>query len=48
MALPGFPTGPVVAQSIQRVADAMLEFGVLGDQYRVEVEKGALIRSMIG
>jgi hypothetical protein len=48
MALPGFPTGPVVAQSIQRVADAMLEFGVLSNAYRAGVEKGALIRTMIG
>jgi NitT/TauT family transport system substrate-binding protein len=48
MALPGFPTGPVVAQNIQRVADVMLEFGVLGARYRVEVDNGALIRSMIG
>ena len=48
MALPGFPTGPVQAQNIQRVAEVMLEFGVLSDEYRAEVEKGSLIRSMIG
>jgi len=48
MALPGFPTGPVDVQNIQRVAEAMLEFGVLSSQYRAEVEQGALIRSMIG
>jgi NitT/TauT family transport system substrate-binding protein len=47
MALPGFPTGPVNAQNIQRVAEVMLEFGVLGKQYSAEVEDGALIRSMI-
>jgi hypothetical protein len=41
-------TGPVVAPNIQRVADVMLEFGVLKNQYRAEVENGALIRSMIG
>lgn len=48
MALPGFPTGPVQAQNIQRVAEVMLEFGVLSDAYRAEVKKGSLIRSMIG
>jgi NitT/TauT family transport system substrate-binding protein len=47
MALPGFPTGPVDAQNIQRVAELMLEFGVLGRQYRAEVEQGTLTRSMI-
>jgi NitT/TauT family transport system substrate-binding protein len=47
MALPGFPTGPVNVQNIQRVAEVMLEFGVLGKQYRAEVEQGTLIRSMI-
>ncbi|MGD0698405.1 MAG: ABC transporter substrate-binding protein [Trebonia sp.] len=48
MALPGFPTGPVDARNIQRVAEVMLEFGVLGNQYSAEVEQGTLIRSMIG
>jgi NitT/TauT family transport system substrate-binding protein len=48
MALPGFPTGPVNAQNIQRVAEVMREFGVLGRQYSAEVEDGTLIRSMIG
>jgi ABC-type nitrate/sulfonate/bicarbonate transport system substrate-binding protein len=47
MALPGFPTGPVDARNIQRVAEVMLEFGVLGSQYRAEVEQGTLTRSMI-
>ena len=47
MALPGFPTGRVSAQSIQRVAEVMLDFGVLGRQYSAEVEQGTLIRSMI-
>ena len=47
MALPGFPTGPVNAQNIERVAEVMLEFGVLGRQYNAEVEDGALIRSMV-
>jgi NitT/TauT family transport system substrate-binding protein len=47
MALPGFPTGAVQVQNIQRVADVMLEFGALSPRYRAEVENGALIRSMI-
>ena len=48
MALPGFPTGPVDVQNIQRVANVMLEFGVLSKEYSAEVEQGTLIRSMIG
>jgi NitT/TauT family transport system substrate-binding protein len=48
MALPGFPTGAVQAQSIQRVADVMLEFGALSPRYSAEVGNGTLIRSMIG
>jgi NitT/TauT family transport system substrate-binding protein len=47
MAPPGFPTGPVNAQTIQRVAEVMLEFGALGKQYSAEVDQGTLIRSMI-
>ena len=47
MALPGFPTGPVNAQNIERVAEVMLEFGVLGKQYSAAVEDGTLIRSMV-
>jgi NitT/TauT family transport system substrate-binding protein len=47
MALPGFPTGPVDVQRIQRVAVAMLEFGLLSTQYSAVVERGTLIRSMI-
>jgi hypothetical protein len=47
MAIPGFPTGSVQPQSIQRVADVMLEFGALSTRYSAEVENGALIRSMI-
>jgi NitT/TauT family transport system substrate-binding protein len=47
MALPGFPTGPVNAQNIERVAEVMLEFGVLGKQYGAAVEDGTLIRSMV-
>ena len=48
MALPGFPTGPVQVQSIQRVANVMLQFGALSRQYSTEVESGTLVRSMIG
>jgi NitT/TauT family transport system substrate-binding protein len=47
MALPGFPTGAVQVQNIQRVADVMLEFGALSPRYSAEVENGALVRSMI-
>jgi NitT/TauT family transport system substrate-binding protein len=47
MALPGFPTGPVDAGRIQRVADVMLQFGVLNKEYSAEVDKGTLIRSML-
>jgi NitT/TauT family transport system substrate-binding protein len=48
MALPGFPTGPVNVQRIERVAIAMLEFGVLSPKYSAIVEQGTLIRSMVG
>lgn len=48
MALPGYPTGSVSVGRLQRVAEVMLEFGVLGRQYRTVVESGNLIRSMIG
>ena len=33
MALPGFPIGPVDDRRIQRTAEAMLEFGMLSQQY---------------
>ena len=48
MALPGFPIGPVDQSRIQRTADAMLEFGMLSQQYTSQVEQGTLIKSMIG
>jgi NitT/TauT family transport system substrate-binding protein len=48
MALPDFPTGPVDETRIQREAEAMLQFGLLGSQYDTEVQQGALVRSMIG
>lgn len=47
MALPDFPVGPVNEQRMQRTADAMLQFGVLAQQYAAEVQQGTLIRSMI-
>jgi NitT/TauT family transport system substrate-binding protein len=48
MALPGFPTGQVSVPRIQRVAEAMLQFGVLSPQYSAVVDQGTLIRSMVG
>jgi NitT/TauT family transport system substrate-binding protein len=48
MSLPGFPVGPVDATRMQRTAEAMLQFGILGRQYTAEVEQGTLIRSMVG
>jgi NitT/TauT family transport system substrate-binding protein len=48
MALPTtYPVGPVVAANIQRVAAAMLQFGVLGRQYATQVRQGTVVRSMI-
>jgi NitT/TauT family transport system substrate-binding protein len=47
MALPGFPTGPVDDTQIQRIATAMLNFGMLGEQYASEVQQGTLVESMI-
>ncbi len=48
MALPGFPIGPVDEKRIERTAQAMLQFGMLSEQYKSEVEQGTLVRSMIG
>ena len=48
MALPDFPTGPVDDKRMQRTAEAMLQFGMLGPQYATEVEQGTLVKSMIG
>jgi NitT/TauT family transport system substrate-binding protein len=48
MTLPGFPVGPVDQTRIQRVADAMLQFGMPGTQDSAEVDNGTLIASMIG
>jgi NitT/TauT family transport system substrate-binding protein len=47
MALPSFPTGPVDETRMQRTAEAMLQFGILGKQYTAEVEQGTLIKSMM-
>jgi NitT/TauT family transport system substrate-binding protein len=48
MALSGYPTGPINVGRLQRVALAMLKFGMLGPQYAAEVERGTLIESMVG
>ena len=47
MALPDFPVGPVDETRIQRTAEAMIQFGLLGAQYTAEVQQGNLVRSMI-
>ncbi len=48
MVLSGYPTGPVQEPNIQRVAVAMLNFGMLGRQYATEVERGTLAEAMAG
>jgi NitT/TauT family transport system substrate-binding protein len=48
MTRPGFPTGPVDGTQIQRIATAMLTFGMLSPQYPSEVRRGTLVGSMIG
>jgi NitT/TauT family transport system substrate-binding protein len=48
MALPvTYPVGPVVQANIQRVAAAMLQFGVLGHQYATQVKAGTVVQSII-
>ena len=47
MVLSGYPVGPVNDTHIQRVALAMLQFGMLGKQYATEVERGTLVESMV-
>ena len=47
MALSGYPVGPVNEARIQRVAAAMLQFGLLGQQDAAEVERGTLAQSMV-
>jgi len=48
MVLSGYPIGPVDAAGIQRVAAAMLQFGMLGTEDATEVEHGTLVESMVG
>ena len=48
MVLSGYPLGPVQETHIQRVALAMLQFGMLGKQYATEVGRGTLVESMVG
>lgn len=48
MAMPGYPTGPVSEQRIQRTATDMLEFGMLSGKYRTVVDQGTLVSSMVG
>ncbi|HYB18204.1 MAG TPA: ABC transporter substrate-binding protein [Streptosporangiaceae bacterium] len=47
MSLPGFPTGPVDEERIQREAQVMLQFGVLGTDYTAQVRQGTLAASMV-
>ena len=47
IALTGYPVGPVVEASIQRVATAVLEFGILGRQDNAEVEQQRVVHSMV-
>jgi NitT/TauT family transport system substrate-binding protein len=47
MALPGFPTGPVNQERIQRVADVMLRLGLLDEKYTGEVQSGSLVKSLV-
>ena len=44
----GYPVGPVDQTGIQRVADAMLQFGMLSREYAAVVERGTLVASMVG
>ena len=46
IALPGFPTGPVDDVRIQRIADSMLQLGMLPGTDAGEVQNGSLIKSM--
>jgi NitT/TauT family transport system substrate-binding protein len=48
MVLSRYPIGPVDETRIQRVATAMLQFGMLGRQYATEVQRGTLVKSMVG
>lgn len=46
MSLPGFPIGPASDSSIQGVAEAMLQTGLLGERDSTEVNNGTLVESM--
>jgi NitT/TauT family transport system substrate-binding protein len=48
MVLSRYPIGPVDETRIQRVATAMLQFGMLGRQHAAEVQRGTLVESMVG
>ena len=48
MMLSSYPIGPLDETRIQRVAVAMLQFGLLGRQYSTEVKRGTLVESMVG
>ena len=48
MVLSRYPIGPVDETRIQRVATAMLQFGMLGRQYAAQVQRGTLVESMVG
>jgi NitT/TauT family transport system substrate-binding protein len=48
IALSGYPIGPVNETRIQRVAVAMLQFGILGSTSAAVVERGTLVASMVG
>ena len=48
MALSGYPVGPVSKARIHRVAEAMLQFGFMGQQYAPQIVRGTLIATMVG
>jgi len=48
MALSGYPVGPVSRARIERVAQAMLQFGFMAQQYGPQVEQGTLVATMVG
>jgi NitT/TauT family transport system substrate-binding protein len=48
MVLSRYPIGQVDQTRIQRVAAAMLQFGMLGQRSATEVERGTLVGSMVG
>jgi NitT/TauT family transport system substrate-binding protein len=47
MELPGFPTGTVDQDRIQRVVDVMLRLGLLSEKYASEVKSGSLVKSLV-